>query len=229
FGQVSLTAVKRAILSKVSRELRDDAIISIADHTASRMGFEFALSEDADFIDGDATSTYHGEMGLKNAIGAGGVSTAATGHDTWPELDMADFTACMGKLPSKYATMTAWVCSANFYYSTMLRVQAAGGGNTIASLQGGDGGRPLFLGKPVYFTDYMPTTTSAATVCTFYGNFGDAVMIGNRQDFEFAMSDQRYFAEDLIGLRGITRFDINVHEPGDASNAGAYVALKTAA
>lgn len=228
WGQVALYAKKRGILSRVSNELRDDALISVVDQLASRMGHEFALKEDSEFIDGDATSAYGGVNGLLNSIGSAGVVDAATNHDTWPELTMADFTAAMGKLPSKYSQGASWICSANFYFSAMLNALAAGGGNSMTSLaQGVDMG--LFLGKPVYFTDYMPTTTAASTVSCLYGNFAEAMILGDRIGVEIAISEQRYFEFDQIGVRGKVRYDFNCHEAGDSSNVGAFVALKTAA
>src|SRR5574338_660064 len=42
WGEVQLTAKKRAILSKISQELRDDAIIAIVDDLVSQMGLDFA-------------------------------------------------------------------------------------------------------------------------------------------------------------------------------------------
>jgi hypothetical protein len=55
------------------------------------------------------------------------------------------------------------------------------------------------------------------------------VLLGDRTGIEIAISDQRYFEFDLIGVRGVSRYDINVHEAGDDDSAvGAYVALKTA-
>jgi HK97 family phage major capsid protein len=113
-----------------------------------------------------------------------------------------------------------------FYCNAMLRALAAAGGNTMVSLAQGVG-EGLFLGKRVLFTDYMPTTTATSQVSALYGNFAEAVLLGDRQGVEIAISDQRYFEYDLVGVRGVTRYDINVHEPGDGSNVGAYVALKT--
>lgn len=230
WAQVNLTAKKRAILSKVSQELRDDALISVVDDLASQMGTDFAVKEDAEFINGDGTSTYGGETGLLAAIGTAGVVSAATGHDLWSEQDMADFTATMAKLPDKYWQYSpVWVCSSAFYFAAMLRVQASAGGNTISSLEQGASGRPMFLGYPVYFTNAMPTATAAATVSALFGAFNQAVIIGDRGGIGIAQSEHLGFAEDVLAIRATTRYDINVHDPGTTSVVGAYVAHKTAA
>lgn len=228
WGQIALSAVKRTILSKISNELAEDALINVMDQLVSRMAYEFAKQEDNEWLNGDGTATYGGEAGLLNNIGAGGVNDADTGEDTWAELDIQDFTDTMGLLPSEYASNTAWVCSTNFYHSTMLRVMAEAGGNTIASLTAGPNGMPMFLGRPVYMTDQMPTASAASTISALYGTFSDACIIGDRVGLSLGMSDQRYFEEDVIAVLGRTRYDINWHNIGGASTAGAVVALKTA-
>jgi len=230
FGQVKLSVVKRAVLTQVSQELRDDALVPIVDDIVAEIGSDLALKEDAELISGDGTSTYGGEQGLLSAIGAGGVSTAATGHDTWPEIDLADVMAWLGLLPSKFAVggNTSIICSSNFYYSVLCRVAMQLGGTTASALIDGVTGQPMFWGKPVYFTDYMPTATAAATVHALYGDFSKAVVIGDRMGIAVGQSDQYAFASDLLTIKATARYDVNVHEPGTSSAAGAYVALKSA-
>lgn len=229
WGQVSFSAVKRAILSYVSMELADDAIINIMDQAVSRMAYEFAYQEDNEALNGDGTSTYGGETGILSAIGSAGVSQAATGHNLWSEIDAADISAWFAKLPSKHSNgQKAIVCSQAFYYAVLHRLMVSAGGNDFASLRGAAGGME-FYGTPVYMTDRMPTSEANATVCALYGNFAEAIALGNRSGLEFAVSDQYAFNQGLLAIRGVTRYDWNAHNVGDSSNAGAVVALKTAA
>lgn len=228
WGQVELTAKKRHVAHQISQELVDDALISVVDDAVSEMAYALADKEDEEIINGDGSSTYGGVLGLKSAIGAGGVATALTGHDTWPELDMGDFTACMGKLPTKYGRAPVWVCSGNFYWTAMMNVMASAGGNSISSLAMGPNGEPRFMGLPVYFTDKMPKTTAAATVCALFGTFSMGVILGDRTGLRVARSDEYAFLNDMTTLKATSRYDFNIHAPGDATNPGAYVALKTA-
>ena len=232
WGQIALTAVKRAVLTKVSNELAADSVINVVDQLVSRLAFQFALQEDNELINGDGTSTYGGETGLLAAIGAGaeydaGGSTSS-GTDTWPEIAMADFTNTMGLLPSEHWGAPSWLCSPAFYYGVMLKVMASAGGNTIPLLESGSG-RPMFLGYPVYLTDKMPTATGTSQKSCLFGTFRDAVVLGDRETLQIAFSDQRYFDEDCIAVRGVTRYDINVHNAGGASTVGGYTCLTTAA
>lgn len=233
WGQIAFIAKKRAVANQISQELVDDALISVVDDAVSEMAYALADQEDAEMILGDGTATYGGETGLISAIGAAGVVDAAAGHDTWAELDATDFSSVMGALPDKYGRMPVWVCSRNFYYTSMFKLLISGGGNTISTLEQGNSqfgpNTAGFLGSPVYFTDKMPKTTAAATICALYGTFEMGVIIGDRMGIAIGRSDEYAFLNDLTTLKATSRYDINVHAPGDATDAGAYVALKTAA
>ena len=134
-------------------------------------------------------------------------------------------------LQSKYWPRgVSWLCSAQFYYSTMLNLMGAAGGNAISDIEMGQRvGRPLFLGSPVYFSSQMPIATAAGTICAYFGSFADVVMIGDRVGGRIAQSDQFAFDTDRLAIRATSRYDIVCHDVGDASTAGAIVALKTAA
>jgi HK97 family phage major capsid protein len=225
FGSVNFSADKRSILWRISNELKGDQLFSAVDNFTTRAAYSFAKQQDAELVLGDGTSNYGGEQGLLASLGSAGIVTAATGHDTWPELDLDDFGAVMAKPSGDFLNGgESWICSPQFYYIAML--PAAGG-----AAQGFDAlGRPMFLGKPVEFTNAMPTTSAAATVCCLFGNFAEAVMIGDRS-IMFSISDQvpGAFENDLTYLRATARYDVNVHEGGNASTAGAYAGLATAA
>lgn len=228
WGQVELIAKKRAVAHQISQELQDDALISIVDDAMNEMAYALAAKEDAECINGDGSGTYGGVTGLLSAIGSAGVSQAATGHDTWPELDIADFAAAMGKLPDKYSRDPVWVVSANFYWSTMSRIGFTASGNNVDNILSG-GGQPSFLGRPVLFTDQMPKTTAAATICALFGSFDMGAILGERTGIQIGRSDEYAFLNDVTTVKATTRYDIQIHAPGDATNAGAYIALKTAA
>lgn len=232
-NQVELINKKRAVLAQLSQELSDDSLISMTDFLFEEMTYALALQEDKELINGTgAATTYFGVRGLLNRIGAGGVSTAATGHDTWPELDLADMTAAVGLLPERYDRDLSWICSRNFYYTVMLRLAVSANGNNAGNVfQGtgqGAGFVRHFLDYPVYITSQMPTTTATATVCALFGSFSQAAVLGDRGGIAISRDDSVGFASDLITLKATSRYDFNVHEPGTASAAGAYVALKTA-
>jgi HK97 family phage major capsid protein len=226
WGNVSLSAKKRAILSYVSQELVDDAIIPVLDDLASQMGTEFAWQEDNELINGDGTATYGGETGLLATIHSSAVATAATGNDTWPELTVADHAAAMGKLDAKWLGFPlSWVCSAQYYTGVMERLMYAAGGNQVDQIKMGAGGTRMFMGYPVYVTSKMPTSTATATTCALFGAFSQAVIIGDRSGIRIATSDQFAFDTDRLAIRGTARYDINCYLSGAS---GPISAVKTA-
>lgn len=228
WGAVSLICRKRAVAAKISQELSDDALINIVDNVFSEMGYALGLQEDNELINGDGSSSYGTVRGLLNRIGSAGVVTAASGHNTWATLDLADIFAAMAKLPDRFNRMPAWICSGNFYWAVFARLLAAGGGNGVNELQVGDGGRRTFFGVPVYLTSHMPTASAANTVCALFGQFDMAVVLGDRTGIRIARDDSAGFLEDVVTLKATQRTDIQIYEPGGASSPGAYVALKTA-
>ena len=216
WGQVALTAVRRACLSKVSQDLVDDAVIPIIDDLAAEIGSDLSVQEDNELINGDASATYGGETGL---VTAAAQTQAVTG--AWSAIDLSDLTATMGLVGAKYWQYGAsWICSAAFYHSVMLDLLAAAGGNTVASL--GEGGKQMFLGYPVHLTDQLPTATAADTHLLF-GSFSKAVIIGDRAGVRVQTSSERFFDEDNLAIRASVRYDIACHD------TSAYAELTTSA
>ena len=226
---VALAVTDRATLTRVSLKLLRSAVTNIADRIAEEIGFANANQMDNEFINGDGTSTYFGETGLRTGIGTAGINTTTvTTEDTWAELTLNNHHATMALLPSKYRQSPSWICSPAYFESVMVRLAAAGGGNTTQTLADGLT-RPMFLGYPVNFTDHMPTATAVSTVHALFGNYRAACMLGDRVGVSIASDASVYFASGEIAIRGMWAYDLNVHAGGDASNAGAYVALKTGA
>lgn len=228
FSKIKLECVKRAALVLMSSELADDALVSMSDWLTSELGYRFAATEDNEAINGDGTSTYGKEVGLKNAIGAGSIYTAATGVDTWPELGTSDFLGTIAKLPDRYRQrdQLRWLVSPSFKVQVMDRLALAANGATSMVIVDGIP-QERFLGYPVVESTYMPSATAASTVCCYFGNFQYGMILGERNEIRVSLSEHSHFATDQVALRATSRYDILIHDAGDASNAGAIVALKT--
>ena len=229
-GQVELITKKRAAYSELSQELSDDAIVNLADYIFLEFAHALAQQEDKELINGTgAGATYFGVRGLLNKIGTAGVATAATGHDTWGEIDMADMMACGGKLPDRYFEYGAsWICSYSFYNQVMARLAFAAGGVGASEIMSGVGNVRSFAGYPVYLTSQMPTATAVSTKCCLFGAFSVAGILADRGPVRLTRSDDYKFQNDVIALKATSRYDINIYDHGDGSNAGAYVSLSTA-
>lgn len=230
FDQIRLTAKKWGVLATYSSELSEDAVISIGDDLASEGAYALAYAEDISLFNGDGSSTYHGIVGLKNILGDASEYTAATGNTAFSTLDLDDFEGMAAKLPS-YAYKNGgpkWYIHRAGWWSSMARLAAAAGGNTTREIQGGV--QPVFLGYPVEFVEVMNSTLTAQTSTdglVYFGNLGMAAAFGDRRGVAVKLSDEYGYATDSLAIRITERFDINVHDKGDASTPGSVIMLKT--
>ena len=227
-NQAKLDAKKLAVLTQVSSELNEDSIAALADLITEEIAFAFANKEDECGFNGDGTSTYGGIVGLKSALAAGSIVDAATGNDSVAEHDLADYEAVIGKLPMYPGIQPRWFMHKAVWMAGAGRLMDAAGGNRIADL--GMGPEPMFLGYPVTFAQVLDSTTgtNASTIQVYFGDLRMASTFGVKRGVSIRADESLYFASDAIAIRGTERFDINVHERGDASNAGPVVALKNA-
>ena len=227
FDQVSLVARKAATLTKYSRELAEDSVVNLGDFLAGEVARAFANAEDEAGFNGDGTSSNGGIVGLKNAVGSAGTKTQGSGN-TFAALTLADLTGTVGLAPEFVFSQGTpkWYMSTQFYHTVVLDLLADAGGNTNLTLAGGVAVPSLF-GYEVVLTDVMPKATATSTLCAYFGALELGATMGDRRPTEIAVSEDRFFEADQIGVRGTTRFDINCHDVGDSSAAGAIVALKT--
>lgn len=235
WGQVSLTARKWMVLTRYTNEIAEDAIINVAEDLAKEIAYAFAYAEDNAGFNGDGSSTYHNIVGVKvrfdNQVSSGastltGALDAASGHDTFAEIDNTDLTNLMAKLPRYAERSAAWYCSQACWAAVFSRLAAAAGGNTRDSMTGGKTS-PMYLGYPVLISQSMPTSTGDLSdkCMLMYGDMSQAVMMGTRRGITIASSEHIYFTTDEIAIRGTERFDLNVHDVGNTSTAGPLVAL----
>lgn len=232
WGQVMLRAQAVGCLSKISRELAADAVINVADDLASDMAYGLAVKEDATLWNADGTSSYGGIIGIRPKFAAGlgvlaGAIDAASGHDTFAEYDAADLIKVIGAIP-KYAEPNAhWFGHKTAWANTFLRLLAAAGGNAIVDLQ--QGGKPQlgYLGYGFETDQTLPSalTDLSDTAVILFGDLNLAVTMGERQGLTIDVTRDRYWETRQIGIMAWERIDINVHDIGDATNAGPLVAL----
>ena len=229
WDNVNLTAKKLAALTRMSNEISEDAVVSIADWIVGEIAYAFAAKEDDCGFNGDGSSAYGSIRGL-SAIFQDGAHTAGqyqVSSATLTGLIPADFTGVMGMLPQYAIGSAKWYMSQQMFYAAAGTVLAKAGGNTISTLIN-DPMSPRLLGYPVVIAQKLPVTTPGTGKPMFY--FGDLSLssaLGERRGVTIRRSDDRYFENDQIGLLGTERFDINNHDLGDNTNAGPLVAAKS--
>jgi HK97 family phage major capsid protein len=227
WDQVSLVAKKLACLTRMSTELGEDAAINVADDLAKEMAYAFAAAEDDAGWQGDGTSTDGGILGMKQRFVAGlasfvGAVDLTSGIDTLVELTTAQVFAVMSVLP-RYAHKNAKFYMSNACWVHFQRLLAAGGGNTIDTLTGA--ATMSWMGYPVVTDQTLPIGGTINDIPMFY--FGDlslAARMGSRRGISVKVSEDRFLEYDQIAIQATERFDIVVHDIGDASTAGPIVA-----
>jgi HK97 family phage major capsid protein len=229
-GGCELMARKLSALTKISSELDEDAVIEIGDMLTQSMAYAMADKIDDAAFNGDGTSTYGGVVGLKNALDSSAISGALAGNVGATTLDLIDFEAAMGILAQYPGSNNRWYMNSAVYYASAFTLMNAAGGNTNVTLANGVP-MNMFLGYPVSLTQVLPSTTgsSVSTILAYFGDLRLAASYGVRRSVRTEVSVDRYFENDLIGIKCTERIAINIHERGDTIRTRPIIALKTAA
>jgi HK97 family phage major capsid protein len=231
FGALNFVAKKLATYTIVSSELDEDSLIDIGDLVMTLAAYAFASKEDSCAINGDGTSTYGGISGIAPLLldgnhGAGKV-VAATGHDTFAEIDATDLGNLMSKVPAYAVADAGWFISQMGFATVFCRLAGAVGGIVIQETATGRR-LPHFMGFPVYLTQVLPqvTTDLSGAIMLLFGDIRRAVTLADRRAVTLARADQgQTFADDRVQYRVTERIDINVQDLGDNTTAGAIVGL----
>ena len=221
-GQVNLLAKKYAQLAIMSTELNEDAVISMTDLLARDMARNYAHAEDLNSFLGDGSATYGGITGVQNALNAGAI---LTGGSTFGALTKDIFEQAAGKI-KQYAGITPkWYISRYGYYNSMIPILTDLGGTDMRHVEGG--GDMMFLGYPVEFTQVLvgETGTTGDMACVF-GDLDLGAYLGTRRQVSIRVLNELYAANDQIGVISTMRSDTQVHSLGDATEAGAIVAIE---
>lgn len=232
YGNVSLVAKKLAVACRMSNEVVEDAIVSLADAVAAEFATSLAYRIDLCGWLGDGTSQYGGIHGIVEKINDGthtaSVVSAASGNTGFETLDIEDFLGAMGKLPIYARQGAAWYISPAGYAASIARLKYAAGGNTVENVGAAAG--ESFLGYPVRMVHVMNSTLGADSnkVKVLFGNMSLSSIYARRRDFSVRLFDQVYATTEQLLLQGSMRFDINHHSLGSTSEVGPVVALKSA-
>lgn len=225
--QVSLTAKKVGRINRVSSELAEDAIINIMDDIAVDFARAFAEFEDTLGFTGDGTATHGSIDGLVKKFEdtptlAGYVQAAL---DEFSELVIGDITGFMAVCPQYALANAKFYMSSYAFHNGVLRLAAAGGGNTIATLVDGMT-RQSWLGFPIVISEKLPGSGDLSdNVMMLFGDLTRSSVLGDRRSIRFDVSDAPYFTADQLALRALERIDIVNHDVGDVTDAGPVVAL----
>ena len=236
-GMLGLITKTLTALSAYSLELDEDSAIPLAELYGDLFARSFAYYEDLCGFLGDGTSTYFGFKGICGALLAVDATIAniksliVGAGNSYSELTLANFESVAGKLPVYADDESArWFVHKYFFFTVMLKLALAAGGATASEIIAtGASRKKTFLGYDVEYTQVMPSAEANSQICALLANLRMAAMLGIRGGLEFAQSDQRYFDQGLVAVRGRNRVAINAHGVGDTTKAGPVIGLITAA
>jgi HK97 family phage major capsid protein len=243
-----LSAKTLAVLTKYSKQLAEDATISIADEITQWAAYKLAQREDECGFIGDGTSTYGGIIGAtykyRKLVEDGG-GTWATDADkanlgsavvasgtTWSAITLSDVIAMVGKLAAYPGMTPAFHCTPQFYWNTLYNLAIAKNGTTATEVVNGVP-TPVLLGYPVVLNNVMAKATATNQVPLLFGDVSASSYMGDRRGITIETSEHADFASRLVSVLVSERFDIVNHDFGNytatAANreAGAMVGLIT--
>lgn len=248
WDNVNLVAKEAAVLAYYSNNLSDDAIIDIGNDLAEEIAYAFSVLEDDCYFNGDSTSPYGKILGIlakfqklvtdvagtwttdTDKVKAAGVNLGSS--STWGGLTLADFSATKSLLPVYARTpRTRWVMHQGFYDGVVEKLLLAAGGITDQMIA--MGARPGLLGFPIEVSQKMPAASAVSQIPCLFGDFTLGTMFGDRRQTTIRYSEHLRFKERQMAIQGTERFDINIHDIGNASAtaslrvAGPIVALAT--
>lgn len=229
WDNVNLTAQKMGIITRASRELADDAIISIIDNLAMEHARALAVKEDKVVFSGDLTAADGGIEGMttrmidEEATLAGVIDGSTDGFD---DMVIGDFTSLLSLCPQYALANAKWLISQGGYANGMMRLAAAAGGNSIQTLPGELGLQ--FLGYPVVIQNTFSqggTADLSDLIMVAFGDFSMGILLGDRHGIRMSVSEEAFWTQDQIGVRSTERIDVKVHDLGDATDPGPIVGL----
>ncbi len=225
---ISLTAKKLMVITRISSELDEDAVIDLGDFVAADFAQAFALKEDQCGFLGAGGSTHGGITGIitkyeaDNSLAAVNDGTSSTSL-VYSTVPLTDLTGTMGLLPQYADPGAKWYMSRVAQFSILGRLAAVAGGNTIQTMTGAFGAS--FLGYPIEVSQVMPTSSANDKVIFMFGDLTKVAAMGSRREITVRLSEDRYFEQDQIALKATERIDIAVHSLGDGTTAGGMTAL----
>lgn len=233
WDRVVLVAKDLGCIALITNDLNEDATISLGDTLIGEMSYAFANKEDECGFNGDGTSTYGGIVGVRAALTSLSATIAeisglyVASDNNYVNLVIADFEGVVALLPQYADTPNArWFMHRSFYYGTCMRVALASGGVTKEEVVNGQR-TPMFLGYPVAFSQVMPKVEANSQVVCVLGDLALAADFGDRRQTGILFSEHATvggvssFETNQLAVRGVERFDINVHDVGNASATAA--------
>ena len=158
---------------------------------------------------------------LLDGTHSAGVVNAASTHKTFRTLDIGDLTNLMAALPDRFWPGAKFYVSGYGSAAFFARLGATGGAYNVTAAGATWAGIPIVISPKL-----VGSGDQSTKVMILFGSLENAAALGSRRSLSMMISDQKYLEFDQLAYRVTERFDCVTHNLGDATNAGAIVALQ---
>lgn len=203
FGRVVLQASKLTTYCEVPNELLSDSIISFAAFIDGILPEAIAWFEDTAFITGSGVGQ---PLGVLNSP-----ALVSVAKETGQLADTIVWENIVNMYPRMLPTSlqrAVWICNIDTFPQLATMSLAVGTAGSAIWLNNGVAGPPMtILGRPVIFTEKVPTLGGAGSGKDIsFIDFG-YYLIGDRQEVRAESSPHVKFQNDLTAYRVIERVD----------------------
>lgn len=200
FGRVVLQARKLTARADVPNELFQDSIISLEAFISEVFPDALAWFEDTAFITGDGVGKPLGWLNADAMVEAVLESTQVADTIVWQNL----LRMYSRMLPSSLGR-AIWVANIDTFPELAQMALSVGTGGSAIWINNGVQGPPMtILGRPVYFTEKVPSLTTRGCISFIDPGY---YLIGDRQTMRAETSAHYRFANDITTMRFIQRLD----------------------
>jgi HK97 family phage major capsid protein len=232
FSNVQMRAKEGMVITKASRALLQDSAINVADDAGRDIVRAVAKVEDNSLFNSDGSGVANGYIpgtqGILNIISetSTGARVFKSSATTPGAVTLGDVQTCMSTPGRFVGRMMAWHCTGQISGVLFHRLAASAGGITAKEIVG-LGEVDHFLNVPIIYNNVMTTNLSTGSnrQLAIYGDISLAADFGDRMGLSVEISEQRYWDENNIGIKGTVRHDINVHGLGASTTTGPLAVL----
>ncbi|MEN1705331.1 MAG: phage major capsid protein [Planctomycetota bacterium] len=232
FGTINLNPKTWTVCIIWPKQLEEDALPALGELIARSVTRAMAEKLDEVGFTGTADKASFGIRGVAPALQAIDANPANVpglvlgSGNAWDELTLGDHEEVVATLPQYADSNAKWYCHRRYFGTVMMRRMLEQGGVTAAEVQGRR--ELLFLGYPVRVVQKMPKAEANSQVPVVFGDLRMASTIGNRRQLTMETSEHAQFKKRQMTLLATRRLAVNVHDVGDAEEAGPMVGLVTA-
>lgn len=227
FGQIVLDAKKLAAYCEVPNELLQDSIISFAAFVDQIYPEAIAWFEDDAFLTGSGVGE---PLGVTSSPAL--ISVAKEVGQTAATIVWENIVKMYSRMLPASLGRAVWVANINTFPELATMALAVGTGGSAIWLNNGADGPPMtILGRPVIFTEKLPTLGTVSDI--MFVDFG-YYLIGDRQQMRAESSPHVKFQNDLTAYRVTERVDgrgwlQSALTPKTGSTLSPFISLATRA